>query len=168
MTRTQNSNCPIVRHPCTDSTFTILRQSVSWQRVWLKESCYYGAQYVYFHFHPLTVASVRSGVVLKGVGLQPNRTSTSSATNSDPIWIGKTIVHMWGGPMPLPQLYDGTPLPQLQCRFKLILGQENLVKSSLSPGRPMDKPALHSWCDGMGCHCIRHTVTPNIDPRHHT
>ncbi|GFX43246.1 hypothetical protein TNCV_2389541 [Trichonephila clavipes] len=24
-----------------------------------------------------------------------------------------------------------------------------------------------NWCDGMECHRIRHTVTPNFDPSHH-
>ncbi|GFU40302.1 HTH_Tnp_Tc3_2 domain-containing protein [Trichonephila clavipes] len=25
----------------------------------------------------------------------------------------------------------------------------------------------HSWCEGMGCHCLQYTVTPSIDSWHH-
>ncbi|GFU81663.1 DUF1758 domain-containing protein [Trichonephila clavipes] len=28
-------------------------------------------------------------------------------------------------------------------------------------------PSKHSWCDGMGCHCLQYTVTPGIDSCHH-
>ncbi|GFU19171.1 transposable element Tc3 transposase [Trichonephila clavipes] len=72
-------------------------RSVPSQVAWLKDSCYRGAHFVHCHCHPLTIASICSGVTLEEVGLQPCGIRLSSAMNPDSIWAVMSIVYIGEG-----------------------------------------------------------------------
>ncbi|GFV23675.1 HTH_Tnp_Tc3_2 domain-containing protein [Trichonephila clavipes] len=79
-------------------------------------------------------ASVWSGAMHEETGLQGNGTRSSLATNPVSISAVMPIMFVCGAPE---------------------------VNASILPLLYSDHRS-HSWCDGMGCHCLHYTVTPSI------
>ncbi|GFS62345.1 HTH_Tnp_Tc3_2 domain-containing protein [Trichonephila clavipes] len=88
---------------------------------------------------PTIDSSVWSGATHEKTGLQRNGTRSSLVTNPDSISAVMTIVFVCGDPVVTPQ----------SCLFF------NTTHHS------------HSYCNGIGCHCLQYTATSSIDMWHH-